>query len=201
MRKSLALAGLLVGVLSGLSVPAMAKPLTVEITVEPTHIRTELGDEFTIETEIRNTGDTNSGPLLAHLNVASIDDSVYVDPEDWSSERSQQLSLQPGESRKLSWELQAVNSGRLAAYVVVLPATKIDTGQQDLVVTPLVRLEVAPRATLTAAGALPVVLGVPLLLGLAAAGARYRTRRRTWQRRRASDTHHDSGAREPPANP
>ena len=179
MRKSLALAGLLVGVLSGLSVPAMAKPPTVEIVVEPTHIQTTLGEEFTIETEIRNTGDANSGPLLAHLNVASLDNSVYVDPEDWSSERSQELSLQPGESRTLSWELQAVNSGRLAAYVVVLPATNTAGGQQDPVVTPLVRLDVAPRSTLTAAGALPVVLGVPLLLGLTAAGTRYRARRHT----------------------
>jgi uncharacterized membrane protein len=177
MRKSLALAGLLVGVLSGLSVPAIAKPLTVEIVVEPTHIQTALGEEFSIETEIRNTGDANSGPLLAHLNVASLDNSVYVDPEDWSSERSQELSLQPGESRTLSWELQAVNSGRLAAYVVVLPSTSTAAGQEDLVVTPLVRLDVVPRSTLTAGGALPVVLGVPLLLGLLAAAARYRSRR------------------------
>ena len=188
MRKSLALAGLLVvGVLSGLSIPALAKPPAVEIVVEPTHVQTALGDEFTIETEIYNTGGAHSGPLLAHLNVASLDNSVYVDPEDWSTERSQELSLQPGESRRLSWELQAVNSGRLAAYVVVLPATRTDAGQQDLVVTPLVRLDVAPRSTLTASGALPVVLGVPLLLGLAAAGARYRARRPTWRRSRASD--------------
>jgi uncharacterized membrane protein len=177
MRKSLALAGLLVGVLSGLSIPAIAKPLTVEIAVEPTHIQTALGEEFSIETEIRNTGDADSGPLLAHLNVASLDNSVYVDPEDWSSERSQPVSLRPGESRTLSWELQAVNSGRLAAYIVVLPATSTAAGQEDLVVTPLVRLDVAPRSTLTAGGALPVVIGVPVLLGLMAAAARYRSRR------------------------
>jgi uncharacterized membrane protein len=177
MRKSLVLAGLLVAVLSGLSIPATAKPLTVEIVVEPTHIQTALGEEFSIETKIRNTGNANSGPLLAHLNVASLDHDVYVDPEDWSSERSQNLSLQPGESRTLSWELQAVNSGRLAAYVVVLPATSTAAGQQDLVVTPLVRLDVAPRSTLTAGGALPVVLGVPVLLGLMAAAARYRSTR------------------------
>ena len=28
---------------------------------------------------------------------------------------------QPGESRKLSWEIQAVNAGHFAAYVVVVP--------------------------------------------------------------------------------
>ena len=193
MKKSLALAGLLVGVLSGLSVPAIAEPLTVEIVVEPTHIQIALGEEFTIETEIRNTGGANTGPLLAHLNVASLDNSVYVDPEDWSSERSQELSLQPGESRTLSWDLQAVNSGRLAAYVVVLPASNTAAGREDLVVTPLVRLDVVPRSTLTAAGALPVVLGVPVLLTLAAAGARYRSRRPIWRSRRASETDDDSG--------
>ena len=70
-----------------------------------------------------------------------------------------------------------MNSGRFAAYVVVLPATSTAAGQEDPVVTPLVRLDVAPRSTLTAGGALPVVIGVPVLLGLMAAAARYRSRR------------------------
>ena len=68
-----------------------------------------------------NTGATPTGEILAHLNVASIEGTVYVDPEDWSPSRSQQLSLEPGESQKLSWELQAVNAGHFAAYVVVVP--------------------------------------------------------------------------------
>jgi uncharacterized membrane protein len=115
---------------------------------------------------------------LAHLNVASIEGDVYVDPEDWSSSRSQQLSLKPGESRKLSWEIQAVNSGRFAAYVVVVPFGSSVNGNEDLRVSELVRVEVAPRSTLTAGGALPVVVAVPILIGVAAFAALFRVRRR-----------------------
>jgi len=130
MRRVLVLAGALICVLSGIPAPAMAAPLTVDIVVDPTQVETVLGDRFTITTDVRNTGRTDSGPLLAHLNVASLQPDVYVDPEDWSSARSQELSLQPGESRTLSWELQAVNSGRFAAYVVVLPASKTEISRR-----------------------------------------------------------------------
>ena len=177
MRRVLVLAAVLACLLTGTSLPAFADPLTVDIVIDPVRVDTVLGDRFTLETEVHNTAGAPSGPLLAHLNVASLETSVYVDPEDWSSERSQELSLQPGESRTLSWELQAVNSGRFAAYVVVLPAGGRDVGTAEPVVTPMVSLEVAARSTMTAAGALPVVLGVPLLLGLAALGLRYRVRR------------------------
>ena len=80
----------------------------------------------------RTPGTAPTGEILAHLNVASIEGSVYVDPEDWSSDRSQQLSLKPGESRKLSWEIQAVNSGLFAAYVVVVPFGNTVNGNEDL---------------------------------------------------------------------
>jgi hypothetical protein len=137
-----------------------------------------LGDRFKITTEITNTGAQPSGEILAHLNVASIEGSVYVDPEDWSSNRSQQISLQPGESQKLSWEIQAVNAGHFAAYVVVVPYGSKVAGDEDLVISPLVNVDVASRSTLTAGGALPVVVMVPLLLGLATAGIFFRARRR-----------------------
>jgi hypothetical protein len=103
---------------------------------------------------------------------------VYVDPEDWSADRSQELQLQPRERRSLSWELQAVNSGSFAAYVVVLPFGDKTAAAENLAVSPLVKLEVAPRSTLNAGGTLPVVLLVPVLLGLLAAAARIRLSRR-----------------------
>ncbi|HEU4907226.1 MAG TPA: hypothetical protein VFT17_00035 [Propionibacteriaceae bacterium] len=169
---------LLAGVLGGLPVPALADPLNVDVVVEPPVISTLLGDHFEITTEIKNAGNAPTGEILAHLNVASIEGSVYVDPEDWSSERSQQLSLKPGESRELSWEIQAVNSGRFAAYVVVVPFGGSVKGAEELKISPLVKVDVAQRTTLTAGGALPVVLLVPLLIGVAAGAAVFRVRRR-----------------------
>lgn len=177
MRRAV-LQGVLVCLLLGIPVSAAALPGMVAVTTDRPRLSTVLGERFTIETELRNTG-AATGPMLAHLNVASITGDVYVDPEDWSSERSQEVSLQPGERTTLSWDLQAVNSGSFAAYVVVLPYGTTVVGWEDLVVSPLVRLEVAPRSTLTLGGALPVVVAVPVLLGLAAAVVRLRVRRRS----------------------
>ena len=98
--RAVLLIGLLVGVLTWHSAPAIAAaPLSLTLVNEPAHVETVLGDRFMITTEITNTGRAPSGEILAHLNVASIEGSVYVDPEDWSQDRSQQLSLKPGESR------------------------------------------------------------------------------------------------------
>ena len=169
---------LVAGVLSGLPAPALADPLNVQVVADPPAISTVLGDHFEITTEIRNTGSAPTGEILAHLNVASIEGTVYVDPEDWSSERSQQLSLKAGESRELSWEIQAVNSGRFAAYVVIVPFGGTVKGNEALQISPLVKVDVAPRSTLTAGGTLPVVLMMPLLIGVAAGAALFRVRRR-----------------------
>ena len=96
---------LLAGVLSGLPAAALANPLNVEVAADPPTVSTVLGGRFKITTEIKNTGSAATGEILAHLNVASIEGSVYVDPEDWSTDRSQQNSRKPGESRNLSWEI------------------------------------------------------------------------------------------------
>jgi hypothetical protein len=177
--RALLLIGLLAVALTWLPAPALAEtPLSVKVVPEPAQVKVLLGDRFMITTEITNTGATPSGEILAHLNVMSIEGSVYVDPEDWSPSRSQQLSLQPGESRKLSWEIQAVNAGHFAAYVVVVPFGSKVAGNEPLTISPLVNVDVASRSTLTAGGALPVVVVVPLLLGLAAAGLAFRARRR-----------------------
>jgi hypothetical protein len=177
MRKLL-LIGVLVGVFSWLSASAVASPLSVQVVADPARVETVLGGRFMITTVVTNTGAAPTGDILAHLNVASIEGTVYVDPEDWSPSRSQQLSLDPGESQKLSWELQAVNSGHFAAYVVVVPFGSTVAGNEELLISPLVNVAVASRSTLTAQGALPVVLSVPLLLGLAAAGVYFGARRR-----------------------
>jgi uncharacterized membrane protein len=169
---------LLAGVLSGLPAPALADPLNLTVLAQPPTVSTVLGDRFLITTEVKNAGSAPTGEILAHLNVASIAGDVYVDPEDWSSNRSQQLSLKPGESRKLTWEIQAVNSGRFAAYVVVVPFGGSVDGNEAPKVSEMVTVDVAQRSTLTAGGALPVVIVVPVLIGLAAAAALFRLRRR-----------------------
>ena len=180
MRRTagLVLAGLVVALLGCTPTTAMAVPTTVTVVMKPTQVATALGGRFTLETEVTNTGTAATGLLLAHLNIASISGSVYVDPEDWARDRSQEFELQPGETRRLSWQVQAVNSGSFGGYVVVLPFDEAAAAAETLAVSPLAKIEVAPRSTLNAGGTLPVVIGVPALLGILAATARLRLRRR-----------------------
>jgi uncharacterized cupredoxin-like copper-binding protein len=177
-RVSLVLAGLVFALLACTPTRAMAVPTTVTVVMEPTQVSMALGGRFTLETEVTNTGTASTGRLLAHLNIASIQGSVYVDPEDWAGDRSQEFELQPGETRRLSWQVQAVNSGRFGGYVVVLPFDQAAAAAEALAVSPLVKIAVAPRSTLNAGESLPAVLVVPALLGILAATTRLRLRRR-----------------------
>jgi hypothetical protein len=178
MRKSVLLAAVLIGVSMIMAWPAYAAPLTVKVVPDQSHVSTVLGGRFTLKTEVIDTGRSPTGVLLAHLNVASVQDDVYVDPEDWSADRSQEIPLRPGESQTVSWDIQAVNSGTFAAYVVVLPFANDVAGTEELVVSPLVKIDVAARSTVNADVALPVVLMIPLALGVVSAVALIRARRR-----------------------
>jgi len=147
------------------------------VTFDRNRVRTALGGRFTLETKIVNPGGAQTDPILAHLNVASLTSEVYVDPEDWSADRSKEVArLRPGQSTSLSWDIQAVNAGSFDVYVVLLPNGPSTAGEGPLVVSPPVHLEVAGRRTLSPGGVMPVVIVVPVLLGLVAAAARFRLR-------------------------
>jgi hypothetical protein len=152
-------------------------PNTVEVTLDQSKLATSVGGRLTIESRIVNSGTATTDRLVAHLNVASLD-GVYVDLEDWSADVTRTLSpLQPGESQSVSWDFQAVNAGSFDVYVVVLPNGPSSAGSGPLVASLPVHVTVAGRRTLTAGGALPVVVVIPLLLGLVAGTALYRVRR------------------------
>ena len=161
----LVLAGTLI-VLAAPAHPAAARPAVaapVAVTVAPSRHSTVIGARFTFRSQLTNPGSAPTGQLIAHLNVASLTSDVYVDPEDWSSRRTVELpTLSAGAGAEVLWEIQAVNAGRFAVYVVVLPSTATDGGVAA--VSPPVHVHVSGRRTLNAGGALPVVLAVPLLL-------------------------------------
>ncbi|RSM48257.1 hypothetical protein DMA12_07150 [Amycolatopsis balhimycina DSM 5908] len=168
MKKTLLL---VVGLLFALASPAAA----ADVSFDRPGVAMAVGERVTLSSKVTNPGAEPSGQVLAHLNVVSLTDGVYVDPEDWSSERSQVIeNIGPGESQTLSWPIQAVNVGSFAVYVVLLPDAKSTAGRGPLVVSPPVHLDVAGKQTLNAGGALPVVLVVPVLLGLGAGAVRYR---------------------------
>ena len=164
-----------VALLIALALPvgaASAQPANLEVTLNQTVITTSVGRVLTIESRIVNHSSAPTGRMVAHLNVASVDGS-YVDLEDWSADVTQRVEpIEPDADTTLSWDLQAVNAGSFHVYVVLLP----DSG--PLVASPSARVSVGEKRTLSAGGALPVAIVVPMLLGLAAGTMRYRIRKR-----------------------
>jgi hypothetical protein len=148
------------------------------ITFDKARVDLVVGDKFTLTSTITNDGAASTTPVIAHLNVASLTSDVYVDPEDWSSSRSKYLPpLAPGQSVDVTWNLQAVNSGWFDIYVVSLPRGSSSLGADPLVVSDAVLAKVAGKQTANAGGALPAVIGIPLVVGGAALWSRYRHRR------------------------
>lgn len=146
----------------------------IAVTVAPDRIATELGGKFAFTSTITNNGATDARALIAHLNVLSLRDGTYVDPEDWSSNRTRYLDpIAPGESTTITWRMQAVNDGDFGIYVAVLPESGAPIPPTA---GPTIHLDVAERKTLNAGGIVPLVLGIPAALGLLALGVRIRRR-------------------------
>lgn len=169
----LALVAAVVGLLLAPTATA-AGTENVAVTVAPERIATKLGGKFAFTSTITNNGATDAQGLIAHLNVLSLRDGIYVDPEDWSANRTRYLDpIAPGQSATITWRMQAVNDGDFGIYVAVLP----ESGAPVPPVTgPTIHLDVAERKTLNAGGIVPLVLGIPAALGLVALGVRIRRR-------------------------
>ena len=161
--------------------PAAAQPpvrSTVDVTLDQHRSSVAVGDRLTIHARITNAGTEPTERLIAHLNVTTLDQAVYVDLEDWTAGPTQELApVPPGGSTSAAWEIQAVNVGRFAVYAVVLPNGATSDGQGPLVTSAPYLVEVAGRRTLSPAGALPVDIAEPVLLGLVAVAVRLRLRR------------------------
>jgi hypothetical protein len=175
MKRALTLAMLASALLLGASAPAHADTSNgLRVTVDRTRIETKLGHTFAFRSTIANHGPSPIRGLVAHLNVLSFDSAVYVDPEDWSSQRTKYLApLQPGRSTTVTWKMQAVNTGGFGVYVAVLP--RVPGAQPSA--GPAIDVTVAKRTTLNSEGILPLALGIPATLGLLALVVRLRRRR------------------------
>jgi uncharacterized protein (DUF2141 family) len=177
-RMSLAGSALLAAVLVAVAPAAAAPAGNVTVTSEQPAVQTAVGRHFDYRARIVNDSSASTGQLVVHLNVASLGSDVYVDPEDWSTDRSRFLStLAPGAAASLSWDIQAVSPGTFDVYVVVLPAGPGSPAETRPSVSSPSRVEVTARRTLNAGGALPVAIAVPVLLGLATLASQARGRR------------------------
>lgn len=139
-----------------------------QVAMSTAHVAARIGEDFRFQSTIANPSSAPASGLIAHLDVVSRDADVYVDPEDWSSERTRYLPTIPaGGSVRIAWKVKAVNSGHFAVYVVVLGRGHPSAG-------PALDVRVAQRRTIDSGGVVPLAIGVPALVGLALLGVRRR---------------------------
>jgi hypothetical protein len=104
-RRRLAVVALIISAVLGTVTPAFSAPNPITVTVDRTAISTSLGHKFTFRSVIANHGAATARDLIAHLNVLSLRKGTYVDPEDWSSHRTQYLKAIPaGGSATTTWQ-------------------------------------------------------------------------------------------------
>lgn len=148
---------------------AAGNDLTVSLSMAEVWVRT--GETFTFSSQITNHGLEATPPLIANLNFVATDRSTYVDPEDWSPQRTVRLHpIAPGASASQTWTVKPVLGGDIAAYVVVLPEPPALANAGPLAASPALRLHVEERRPLNPGGVLPVIVAVPGVLALAFVG-------------------------------
>ena len=150
---------------------AAASELT--ITVSETEKSTLTGDVFTFTSEITNEDSKRTPSLIANLVFASLDGDTYVDPEDWSPQRTVHVAPIDGDSSvTLSWTVKTVLQGDVAVYVTMLPAPPELSPESPLAISPAVLMHVEEDRKLNPGGVLPTVLAVPALLAVGFVGLR-----------------------------
>jgi uncharacterized membrane protein len=129
----------------------------VTVQLDRSEVSAGPGEKITIESTVRNNGGEPLEGYVAHLNILTTDKSVYVDPEDWSAERTQYLDpLGPGESVTLSWSVRAVTSGPLILFVsVTSPDSQTVSSSGPL------NLTVEGQRVVNAGGVMPLVTWMP----------------------------------------
>lgn len=149
---------------------------SVSVTLDREAVSVAAGERFSFTSTLRNLSDQSLTGLVAHLNVAGLSPDIYVDPEDWSGERTQYLRpLGPQTLTRLGWNMQAVGAGRLVVYIAVLQPER----SEEIVASDFFTLEVTQRRELSGGSVLPVSLTVPAVLaGLLGLTARRRRRLR-----------------------
>ena len=156
---------------------APASGLTV--SVSKSEVSTLTGVTFTFTSEITNSGSEATPPLIANLNFVATDNSTYIDPEDWSPQRTVSVGpIAAAASAIQTWTVKPVLKGDVAVYVVVLPEPPALAGAGPLAASPAIAVHVGEQRTLNPGGVLPVVLAVPAFLAVAFAGLRMAGRRR-----------------------
>jgi uncharacterized membrane protein len=169
VRVNAPLAAALSMVAAAVAVPtsqaSQVDPSAVSVELDETELTVGPGEQFSFESTLRNSGDSQSG-LIANLNIVGADADIYVDPEDWSTERTQFLDdLPAGESTQLRWTVRAIDAGELMLYVAVS-----STDADSVAVSGPLHVTVTGQRVVNPQNVVPLVMATPVavlaLLGL-----------------------------------
>lgn len=170
-----ALAAAVLALVSTAPAGASADVGALTLSVDRTRVATTLGHTFVFRSTIANTSASSVDGLILHLNVTSLRSGVYVDPEDWSTERTQYIGTIPaGGTRTSTWRMTAVTAGTFGVYLAAL--TQDGQGRRPRT-GPAIHVVVAGRETLNPGGVVPLAVGVPACIGAAIVAIRLRARR------------------------
>ena len=157
---------------------APASGQRLQIAVDLRYKTVSAGDEVEFNTLVTNAGPAATAPLNVAMNIVKTGQGDPVDPEDWSPERTQQVtSLAPGESSEQTWTVEAILEGDYMVYLTVLPKPTGPNSTTEPVSSPGIHLTVKAFATTNPGGVLPVAIATPLALTLIAVVPTLRRRR------------------------
>jgi hypothetical protein len=168
-RVKVPLAAALIMVAAAVAVPtshaSQVDSNAVSVELDETELTVGPGEQFSFESTLHKTGDSQSG-LIANLNIVGADPDIYVDPEDWSTERTQFLDdLPAGESTQLRWTVRAIDAGELMLYVAVS-----STDADSVAVSGPLHVTVTGQRVVNPQNVVPLVMATPVavlaLLGL-----------------------------------
>lgn len=144
--------------------PALAAPLSVELTPAPTNPTSpQMGDHLSFKTVIRNTGATPAEGVIAWVSLVQVDKGKEqpVDLEDWSAHKAvTEHVLAPGAAMMTEWPMRLIQSGH---YRVVVSAVTRDGA--ELTPSSFADFAVRSKAVVESSRVIPIAAGVPLLVG------------------------------------
>ena len=163
------------------STPAASTPedARVQISINAGVKVVKTGDRILYDTVVTNNGQVESRSLVVAMNIINLNAAGdIVDPEDWSPQRTQYIdSIPAGQSKTLSWRVNAILDGNYLVYMVLVPEPE----GRDSTTTPTassgLHLTVNKFTKLNPGGVLPYAIGGPVVL-VGGMFLLYRTRRR-----------------------
>jgi hypothetical protein len=150
------------GATTATAAPSPSDANDITVVIDPERADVDLGDSIDLQVTVTNSSNGDRSDLVAHLDVVSPDREGSVDPEDWTATLTRPTGLlAAGASTTIDWTIQPISPGAFLVYGMVLAQDGSDVAPSNVMT-----VSVTDRRSLNPQGVLPVVIIVPLAVGL-----------------------------------